>query len=122
MLYGWREGSRHYWCGARDRGDVWFVDKPTVNDLHPTMKPVELIERVVDNSSQRGQLVLDPFAGSGSTLIACEKMKRIARLVEIDPRYVDVIVRRWQAFTGNLAVHEQNSRTFEQIEQERSEG
>ena len=63
MLYGWRQGSTHFWCGARDQGDVWFVDKPTVNDLHPTMKPVELVDRAVRNSSRKGGLVLDPFAG-----------------------------------------------------------
>ncbi len=121
MLYGWRQGSTHFWCGARDQGDVWFVDKPTVNDLHPTMKPVELVERAVRNSSRKGGLVLDPFAGSGTTLIACERTKRLARLVEIDPRYVDVIVRRWQGFTGREASLEQDSRTFDQIAAERLE-
>ena len=65
ILYGWREGCRHYWCGARDQGDVWFVNRPQVNDLHPTMKPVALVERAIANSSQRRARVLDPFAGSG---------------------------------------------------------
>ncbi len=73
ILYGWPEGSGHYWCGARDQGDVWNVNKPTVNELHPTQKPVELMERAITNSSKRRHVVLDPFGGSGSTLIACEK-------------------------------------------------
>jgi DNA modification methylase len=85
---------------------VWFADKPVRNDLHPTMKPVELIERAIRNSSRSGGLVLDPFGGSGSTLIACEKTGRRARIVEVDPKYVDVIVRRWQEFTGKRAVRE----------------
>ena len=95
ILYGWREGSDHYWCGARDQGDVWFFNKPVKNDLHPTMKPVELVERAIRNSSKSRDVVLDLFGGSGSTLIACEKTHRSARLIELDPKYVDVIVRRW---------------------------
>jgi len=104
ILYGWREGTDHYWCGARDQGDVWNVKKPQKNDLHPTMKPVELVERAVRNSSKTRDLVLDPFGGSGSTLIACEKAGRRARLIELDPKYVDVIVKRWEEFTGGKAV------------------
>jgi DNA modification methylase len=104
ILYGWRDGHEHYWCGARDQGDVWFIDKPVRNDLHPTMKPVGLVERAVRNSSKSRDIVLDPFAGSGSTLIACQKSGRQARLVELDPRYCDVIVRRWQEWTGEAAV------------------
>ena len=100
ILYGWRDGAEHYWCGARDQGDVWQIKKPHKNDLHPTMKPVELVERAVRNSSKTRDLVLDPFGGSGSSLIACEKSGRRARLIELDPKYVDVIVKRWQDFTG----------------------
>ena len=106
ILYGWKDGSDHYWCGARDQGDVWQIAKPAKNDLHPTMKPVELVERGVCNSSKTRDIVLDPFGGSGSTLIACEKVQRRARLMELDPKYVDVIVRRWQEYTGKQAVHE----------------
>ncbi len=76
ILYGWPEGLEHYWCGDRNQGDVWFVNKPLKNDLHPTMKPVELDERAVRNSSKSRDIVLDPFGGSGSTLIACEKAGR----------------------------------------------
>jgi DNA modification methylase len=103
ILYGWPEGSSHYWCGARDQGDVWPCNKPRVNDLHPTMKPVELVCRAIENSSKSRDIVLDPFGGSGSTLIACEKLGRQARLIELDPKYCDVIVKRWQEFTGKKA-------------------
>ena len=103
ILYGWKEGEKHFWCGARDQGDVWFFDKPHRNDVHPTMKPVALIERALQNSSRAGGVVLDPFAGSGSTLIAAENLKRRARLIEIEPRYADVIIRRWQNYTGKQA-------------------
>ena len=103
ILYGWKDGAQHYWCGARDQGDVWQIKKPHKNDLHPTMKPVELMERAVRNSSKTRDIVLDPFGGSGTTLIACEKSGRRARLIELDPKYVDVIVKRWQDFTGKEA-------------------
>ncbi len=103
ILYGWRDGADHYWCGARDQGDVWNIKKPAKNDLHPTMKPVELVERAVRNSSKTRDLVLDPFGGSGTTLIACEKSGRRARIIELDPKYVDVIVKRWEEYTGQKA-------------------
>jgi DNA modification methylase len=119
ILYGWPTGSEHYWCGARDQGDVWHFDKPTKNDLHPTMKPVALIERAIRNSSKRRDIVLDPFGGSGSTLIAAEKTGRQARLVELDPKYVDVIVKRWQDWAGGAAKLEGDGRTFEELEAER---
>ena len=103
ILYGWKQGTDHFWCGARDQGDVWFVNKPRVNDLHPTMKPVELVERAIHNSSKSRDIVLDCFGGSGTTLIACEKLERQARLIELDPKYCDVIVKRWEEFTGKKA-------------------
>lgn len=114
ILYGWRDGADHFWCGDRDQGDVWQIKKPQKNDLHPTMKPVELVERAVKNSSKSRDLVLDPFGGSGSTLIACEKTGRRARLIELDPKYVDVIVRRWQDWTGKTAVHAVTGMAFPQ--------
>jgi DNA modification methylase len=122
ILYGWKEGSDHYWCGARDQGDVWFVNKPVRNDLHPTMKPVALVERAVRNSSKSRDVVLDPFGGSGSTLIACEKARRHARLIELDPRYVDVIIRRWQEWTGGVAVLEGGGRSLDELAGERRRG
>jgi DNA modification methylase len=118
ILYGWPAGHDRYWCGARDQGDVWFVDKPARNDLHPTMKPVALVERAIRNSSKSRDVVLDPFGGSGSTLIACEKTGRQARLVELDPRYCDVIVQRWQEWSGATAVLEGDGRSFEEIAKE----
>jgi DNA modification methylase len=119
ILYGWRDGHNHYWCGARDQGDVWFVDKPARNDLHPTMKPVALVERAVRNSSKSRDIVLDCFGGSGSTLIACAKAGRQARLVELDPRYCDVIVRRFQDWTGEVAALDGDDRSYEDITAER---
>ena len=74
------------------KGDVWFLDKPVKNDLHPTMKPVALVERAIRNSSKSRDIVLDPFGGSGTTLIAAERTGRRARLIELDPKYADVIV------------------------------
>ncbi|MFC0168207.1 site-specific DNA-methyltransferase [Pseudoduganella danionis] len=106
ILYGWPEGAQRHWCGDRDQGDVWAIKKPQKNDLHPTMKPVELVERAIRNSSRPGNVVLDPFGGSGTTLIAAEKSGRVARLIELDLKYVDVIVRRWEDFTGQTAIRE----------------
>ncbi len=120
ILYGWKDGSQHYWCGARDQGDVWFVDKPRVNDLHPTMKPVELVERAITNSSKSRDIVLDLFGGSGSTLIAAERTGRSARLMELDPKYVDVIVTRWQNHTGQVAVLDGEDRTFDDLKAQRT--
>ena len=119
ILYGWRDGSDHYWCGARDQGDVWFFDKPAKNDLHPTMKPVALVERAIRNSSKSRDIVLDVFGGSGSTLIAAEKTGRQARLVELDPAYCDVIVQRWQRFTGHSAALD-DGRSFDELLGERT--
>jgi DNA modification methylase len=106
ILYGWPEGSDHYWCGARAQGDLWSYDRPTRNDLHPTMKPGALVERAIRNSSKTRDTVLNPFAGSGTTLMAAEATGRTAALVELDPAYCDVIVRRWQEGTGGTAVRE----------------
>ena len=112
ILYGWRDGVDHFWCGDRDQGDVWFINKPVKNDLHPTMKPVELVERAIRNSSKTRDIVLDLFGGSGTTLIAAEKTQRRARLVELDPKYVDVIVKRWQDYTGKAATLAATGKTF----------
>nr|DAJ70188.1 MAG TPA: adenine specific DNA methyltransferase [Caudoviricetes sp.] len=103
ILYGWSADKKHYWCGDRDQSDVWEYNKPIKNDLHPTMKPVELVERAINNSSKVGDIVLDGFGGSGSTLIAAEKTRRKARLMELDPKFCDVIVRRWEEYTGKKA-------------------
>ena len=115
ILYGWKDGGQHYWCGARDQGDVWFVDKPQVNDLHPIMKPVELVERAICSSSKSRDIVLDLFGGSGTTLIAAERTGRSARLMELDPKYVDVIVERWQNLAGQAAVLLGEERTCDDL-------
>ncbi len=115
ILYGWpADGTRH-WCGARDQGDVWNIKKPHKNDLHPTMKPVELVERAVRNSSRPGDIVLDSFGGSGTTMIASEKADRKARLIELDPKYVDVIVRRWQDYAGAQATRQSDGVAFDAL-------
>ena len=115
ILYGWKDGTDHYWCGARDQGDVWFFDKPHKNDLHPTMKPVALVERAIRNSSKSRDIVLDPFGGSGTTLIAAEHSGRRARLIELDPKYVDVIIQRWQHQTGQTAKHHDAGQSFDEL-------
>ena len=116
ILYGWPDGAQRHWCGDRDQGDVWNIKKPQKNDLHPTMKPVELVERTIRNSSRPGNVVLDPFGGSGTTMIAAEKSGRLARLIELDPKYVDVIVRRWQDWTGKQATRESDGALFDLVE------
>lgn len=115
ILYGWKEGNDHFWCGARNEGDVWFISRPVKNDLHPTMKPIELVEKAIRNSSKSRDVVLDLFGGSGSTLIACEKSGRSARLIELDPKYVDVIVRRWQDYTGKQAERVSDGVLFDEL-------
>ena len=115
ILYGWPEGENRHWCGDRDQGDVWNIKKPQKNDLHPTMKPVELVERAIRNSSRPGDIVLDPFGGSGTTLIAAEKTGRIGWLIELDPKYVDVIVRRWQDWSGQEAYREADAAKFNDL-------
>lgn len=119
ILYGWKDGNDRYWCGARDQGDVWFYNKPQKNDLHPTMKPVDLVVRGIKNSSKTLDIVLDPFGGSGSTLIAAEHTGRQARLIELDPKYVDVIVRRWQEITGLQATLSGTDQEFKAVEKDR---
>lgn len=121
ILYGWPAGNKHFWCGDRSQSDVWNYNKPRVNDLHPTMKPVELVCRAVENSSKTKDIVLDSFGGSGTTLIACEKLKRQARLIELDPIFCDVIVKRWEEFTGNNAMLAGEKKTFSQIAVKRQE-
>ena len=115
ILYGWPDGAKRHWCGDRDQSDVWAIKKPHKNDLHPTMKPVELVERAIRNSSKPGEVVLDPFGGSGTTLIAAEKSGRSARLMELDPKYVDVIVKRWQDWTGKQATRQADGVAFDAL-------
>lgn len=145
ILYGWKEGAGHYFCGdftrttvidddlnlkamkreelvalvnemrTEAKTTVLRYDRPTKSDLHPTMKPVALVQRMIEWSSKTGEVVLDLFGGSGSTLIASHKVGRCARLMELDPKFADVIVRRWQEFTGEQAVLEDDGRAFDDI-------
>ena len=103
-MYLHKDGCSPAWYGPSNEKTVWELKKEPKNDYHPTQKPVELPERAVTNSSKAGDTVLDLFGGSGSTLIACEKIGRHARLMELDPKYCDVIVKRWEDFTGKKAV------------------
>ena len=104
IWFGWRQGVHPVWAGGRDQSDVWEVPRPSDSSLHPATKPLALIERAIDNSSRPGDVVLDLFGGSGSTLIAAQRTGRLAAVLEIDPHYVDVIVTRWEAITGRAAV------------------
>ena len=97
-LYGWKEGAGHVWFSDRSQTTVMEFNKPKKNDVHPTMKPVEMLTYLIKNSSQRGNVVLDTFGGSGSTLIACEQTGRVCRTMELDPKYCDVIRKRWAEF------------------------
>lgn len=114
-LYGWKDGAAHLWSTDRKQTTVLEFDKPQRNDLHPTMKPVDLIEYQVMNNTEGEDVVLDLFAGAGSTLIACEKTGRYARMMELDPKYCDVIIRRWQEFTGKQAIHATTGATFDEV-------
>jgi len=112
IFYCHVEGESDAWYGDKSQSTLWQEKKPAANRLHPTMKPVELIERAVMNSSKKDDIVLDLFGGSGSTLIAAERMGRNARLMELDPRYVDVICRRFADFAGKDAVHAETGEPF----------
>lgn len=129
ILYGWKKGASHYFIDMRSLTTVQAKDyesmtreeaiealrkmielttiqeenKPSVNDLHPTMKPVPLIKKLIRNSSKEGNIVLDPFGGSGTTLIACEEMNRTCYMMELEPLYADVVIRRWEEKTGRKA-------------------
>jgi DNA modification methylase len=145
ILYGWKEGTGHYFCKdftlttvidddldidklkkdemvamlkqIKEQMPTTVIrhDRPTKSDLHPTMKPVGLVQRMVEWSSMDGWIVLDLFGGSGTTMIACEKTHRKSRLMELDPKFCDVIVKRWQDFTGKKATHAETGKTFDEV-------
>jgi DNA modification methylase len=102
-------------AGDRKTTTVWTVTRQTTNTVHPTQKPVALVEIALENSSKAGDAVLDLFGGSGSTLIACEKIGRVNRSMELDPKYCDVIVKRWQDFTGKQATLEATGQTYSEL-------
>ena len=103
ILYGWKPTAAHKWYSDRSQTTVWNFSRPTSSQDHPTMKPIDLISYPITNSSKAGDIVLDPFLGSGSTLIACEQLNRICYGAEIDPHYCDVILSRWEQFTNQTA-------------------
>lgn len=113
-MYGWVEGAAHQWHSDRKQTSVWEFEKKHVAG-HTTPKPTEMVAYAIENSSKPGQTVLDLFGGSGSTLIACEKTGRHSRLMELDPKYCDVIVKRWQDFTGQKAMLESSGQTFDDV-------
>jgi len=121
ILYGWKEGKgKHYFCKDRTKTTVWQIGRDAQSGyVHPTQKPVALPEEAIQNSSKKSQVVLDLFGGSGSTLIACEKTDRKARLMELDPIYVDVIIHRFEQFTGKSAILEATGKKFSQVEKQR---
>ena len=114
-LYGWKDGAGHLWATDRKQTTILEFDKPSRNGEHPTMKPVALFEYQLLNNTKGGDIVLDSFGGSGTTMIAAEKNGRLSRLMELDPKYCDVIIKRWQDFTGKTATLESDGRTFAEI-------
>lgn len=113
-LYGWKDGAGHLWASDRKQTTILEFDRPSRNGEHPTMKPVALFEYQMLNNTKGGDLVLDSFGGSGTTLIAAEKNGRVARLMELDPKYCDVIVKHWQDYTGQQAMHAETGRPFDE--------
>ena len=117
ILYGWKEGKgKHNFYGDRTKTSIWNIKRNNTTEYkHPTQKPVELVKEAILNSSKEKDIVFDPFSGSGSTLIACEKLNRICYGIELDTKFVDVIIQRWQQFTGKEAIHEQSGKTYNSI-------
>ena len=111
-LYGWKEGASHLWAANRKQTTILEFDRPSRSKDHPTTKPVELFEYQILNNTKGSDIVLDSFAGSGTTIIACEKNNRNAMCMELDPKYCDVIVKRWEEFTGKEAVLESSGKTY----------
>ena len=106
ILYGWKEGAGHYFVDSRNQSTVLEFDKPTRNAEHPTMKPIDLLVYLIKNSSKENDLILDLFGGSGSTLIAAEQTQRTCYMMELDPKYCDVIIKRWENLTNQKATLE----------------
>ncbi len=115
-LYGWKDGAGHLWATDRKQTTILEFDRPSRSKEHPTMKPVELFEYQMLNNTKGGDLILDSFGGSGTTMIAAEKNGRHSRLMELDPKYCDVIVKRWCEFTGKDAMLEANGKSFSVLE------
>jgi len=125
-LYAVRNGQKHNWQGARDQSTVWKIDNnnplgennPEETFGHSTQKPLECMSRAIINNSKQGEYVYDPFGGTGTTLIACEKYKRKCLMIEIMPNYCDIIIKRWEKYTGKQAILESNNKTYDLIKNE----
>ncbi len=113
LFYCHLKKQRDVWYGDKKQNTIWQFPKPLKNKLHPTMKPIPLVEKALKNSSQVNDVVLDLFGGSGTTLIACEQQKRRAYLMELEPHYCDIIIERWQMLTGKQATLHQSNRNFD---------
>jgi DNA modification methylase len=122
MFYAHVAGEKDPWYGDKSQSTLWEEKKPVANRIHPTAQPVELVERALLNSSKAGDIVVDMFGGSGSTLIGCERRGRKARLMEIDPKYADCIIRRYQEYAGKRANLDGDGRTFDGVILERQRG
>ena len=107
ILYGWKEGAAHYFVNDRTQSTILEFDRPKQSTLHPTMKPIDLIAKLMKNSSKEGDIILDLFGGSGSTIISAEQLNRNCYTMELDPKYCDVIVKRWETLTNKEAILEQ---------------
>lgn len=118
-LYGWMDNGTHAWYSDRKQTSIWMIDKERVEG-HTTPKPVEVVSRAITNSSKGGDLIIDLFGGSGSTMIASEKLSRVAMLMELDEKYIDVIINRWQDFTGKEATHAETGKTFTETTEARN--
>lgn len=103
-LYGWKEGASHLWASDRKQTTILQFDRPSINSEHPTMKPIKLFDYQIKNNTKGNDIVLDLFAGSGTTVMACEQNNRIAYCMELNPKYVDVIIKRWEDYTGKKAI------------------
>ena len=121
-LYGWKDGAGHLWAADRKQTTILEFDRPSRSAEHPTMKPVDLFAYQMLNNTKGDDIVLDSFGGSGTTIIACEMHGRRGRAMELDPKYVDVIVQRWQEFTGKEALLEQDGRPFSEVKSVREPG
>lgn len=118
-FYCFKKGQSPHWYGSTNEVTVWDIKRESKNEFHPTQKPVELVERALDNSSVIGDLVLDLFGGSGSTLIACQKKDRRCSAMELDEKYCDVIIKRWEQYTGKKVILESTGQTYEELKAER---
>ena len=122
ILYGWIEGESHSWYSDRKQTTVLNFARPTKSKHHPTMKPINIVKYLINNSSKKEDIILDTFLGSGSTLIACEKEHRSCYGLELDPVYCDVIIQRWQNYTGKDAFHFETSKSYNQLQKDTENG